>query len=42
MRRRRCVWVVSVSSSTGFVPIFNDADHDTRYLGVRVKPMLVE
>ena len=39
---RAYVWVVSVSSSTGFVPIFNGADHDTRFLGVRVKPMLVE
>ena len=37
---RAYVWVVSVSSSTGFVPIFNGADHDTRFLGVRVKPML--
>jgi hypothetical protein len=39
---RAYVWVVSVSSSTGFVPIFNGADRDTRFLGVRVKPMLVE
>lgn len=38
---RAYVWVVSVSSSTGFVPIFSGADHDTRYLGVRVKPTLV-
>jgi hypothetical protein len=33
---------VSVSSSTGFVPIFSGADRDTRFLGVRVKPTLVE
>ena len=39
---RAYVWVVSVSSSTGFVPIFSGADRDTRFLGVRVKPTLVE
>ncbi len=40
---RASVWVVSVSSSTGFVPIFYDATStDTRFLGVRVKPTLVE
>jgi hypothetical protein len=39
---RAYVWVVSISSSTGFVPIFHGADKDTRFLGVRVKPMLVE
>jgi hypothetical protein len=40
---RAYVWVVSVSSSTGFVPIFSGADNrDTRFLGVRVKPTLVE
>jgi hypothetical protein len=32
-----------VSSSAGFTPIFFDASStDTRYLGVRVKPTLVE
>jgi hypothetical protein len=32
-----------VSSSAGFTPIFfDDASTDTRYLGVRVKPTLVE
>jgi hypothetical protein len=37
------VWVASVSSSNGFVPIFFDAaSTDTRYLGVNVKPTLVE
>jgi hypothetical protein len=39
---RAYVWVVSISSSTGFVPIFNGADKDVRFLGVRVKPTLVE
>jgi hypothetical protein len=39
---RAYVWVVSVSSSTGFVPIFHGADSDNRFLGVRVKPTLVE
>ncbi len=39
---RAYVWVVSISSSTGFVPIFSGADRDTRFLGVRVKPTLVE
>jgi hypothetical protein len=39
---RAYVWVVSVSSSTGFVPIFSGADRDNRFLGVRVKPTLVE
>jgi hypothetical protein len=39
------VWVASVSSSTGFTPIlfdFDTASTDTRYLGVRVTPTLVE
>jgi hypothetical protein len=40
---RATVWVVSVSSSTGFAPIFYDVEStDTRFLGVRVKPTLVE
>ena len=35
------IWTGSVSSSRGFVPIFYDASSsDTRYLGVRVDPML--
>ena len=35
------LWHVSVSSSSGFTPIFYDASaSDARYLGVRVKPML--
>lgn len=34
-------WVASVSSSTGFTPIFFDATStDSRYLGVRVQPWL--
>lgn len=37
---RAFVWVVSVSSSTGFTPLFLGTN-DTRFLGVRVKPMLV-
>jgi hypothetical protein len=36
------VWVASVSSSTGFAPVFFDGSTDTRYLGVRVTPTLVE
>jgi len=40
---RATVWVVAVSSSAGFVPIFHDASStDTRFLGVRVKPTLVQ
>ena len=36
------VWTASVSASSGFVPIFNGDSKDTRFLGVRVKPVLVE
>jgi hypothetical protein len=40
--QRRFVWVGAVSSSTGFAPIFHDpGSTDSRYLGVRVKPVLV-
>ena len=39
---RSFVWRVSISSSNGFTPIFYESSHDTRYLGVRVKPVLVE
>ena len=39
---RSFVWPVSISSSGGFTPIFYGSAHDTRYLGVRVKPVLVE
>jgi hypothetical protein len=37
------VWTASVSSTTGFVPALTESGStDTRYLGVRVKPMMVE
>ena len=36
------VWVASVSSREGFVPLFYGHESDARYLGVRVKPVLVE
>lgn len=39
---RAYVWVVSISSSTGFVPIFHGGAGDARFLGVRVTPALVE
>ena len=40
---RARVWTASVSCDTGFTPIFYDAQSaDSRYLGVRVKPMLAE
>lgn len=36
------VWTASVASSQGFVPIFYEAETtDTRFLGVRVDPVLV-
>ena len=36
------VWSVSVASSHGFTPIlFDPASNDIRYLGVRVKPVIV-
>jgi len=38
----RYVWMASVSSSSGFVPAFVTGGTDTRFLGVRVRPMLVE
>lgn len=38
----RFVWTASVSSSSGFVPLFNGGGDDTRFLGVRVRPLLVE
>ena len=37
------VWTASVSSSNGFVPALDEPPStDTRYLGVRVKPVLIE
>ena len=38
----RFVWTASISSSAGFVPLFTEGSGDTRFLGVRVRPMLVE
>jgi hypothetical protein len=38
---RAFVWVASISTSNGFVPIFHGESTDTRYLGVRVRPRLV-
>jgi hypothetical protein len=38
----RFVWSASVSSSSGFVPAFAGGGSDTRFLGVRVRPLLVE
>ena len=39
---RAYVWVASISSSSGFVPLFTEAgSDDPRFLGVRVKPMVV-
>ena len=36
------VWTASISASSGFVPIFHGDPRDARFLGVRVKPVLVE
>ena len=36
------VWTAAVSASTGFVPIFHGESTDTRFLGVQVRPVLVE
>jgi hypothetical protein len=37
------IWDVSISSSGGFTPVLvDDQSGDTRYLGVRIKPVLVE
>jgi hypothetical protein len=38
----RFVWRASISSSSGFVPLFTAGSKDTRFLGVRVRPLLVE
>lgn len=37
----RFVWMASVSSSRGFSPLFHGNPEDSRYLGVRVRPVLV-
>jgi len=34
-------WVLEVSSSAGFVPAVSEGSHDTRFLGVRVRPIIV-
>jgi hypothetical protein len=36
------VWTASIAARSGFVPIFYGDAKDTRFLGVRVKPTLVE
>ena len=38
----RFVWMASISSSAGFVPLFTAGSTDTRFLGVRVRPLIVE
>lgn len=36
------VWVLSISSSAGFVPALEEGSPDTRFLGVRVRPIFVD
>ena len=36
------VWVASITADRGFVPIFYEESTDARFLGVRVKPTLIE
>jgi len=36
------VWTASIAADRGFVPIFHGSAEDNRFLGVRVKPVLVE
>jgi hypothetical protein len=37
------VWTAAIETSSGFAPLFYDAgSKDARYLGVRVKPVLVD
>ena len=38
----RFVWAGSISASSGFVPALPGAGNGRRFLGVRVKPLLVE
>ena len=38
----RFVWFGSISASSGFVPSLHNGGTDIRFLGVRVKPLLVE
>jgi hypothetical protein len=35
------VWIVTIASSTGHVPLFDVGGEDARYLGVRVTPQLL-
>jgi hypothetical protein len=36
------VWVLSITADTGFVPAAVEGSPDTRYLGVRVKPVVLQ
>jgi hypothetical protein len=36
------VWIMDVSSSTGFVPAIAEGSEDRRFLGVRVQPIILE
>ena len=38
----RFVWAGSISADSGFVPALNDGSTDVRFLGIHVKPLLVE
>jgi hypothetical protein len=36
------VWTLAITSSSGFVPAIGEGSHDRRYLGVRVRPVILE
>jgi hypothetical protein len=36
------VWVLTVSTTSGFVPAITEGSHDHRFLGVRVTPIVLE
>jgi hypothetical protein len=38
----RFVWSGTISADRGFVPALNGGSTDTRFLGIRVRPLLVE
>ena len=38
----RFVWAASISTDSGFVPALNGGSTDVRFLGIHVKPLLVE
>jgi hypothetical protein len=38
----RFVWSASISADSGFVPALNGGSTDIRFLGVRVRPLLIE